>query len=94
MKKLRNFSQKRLHDAQRKMRAGSPPTTICIPCTGGPAQELQCFGCDVWKDLEDFSKSQRKAPDTAKCSSCIKEQVELEPVDSSAQWDDSSDCEI
>jgi Stc1 domain len=42
-----------------------PGYAKCRHCTGGQTVELHCFVCDKTKGLDEFSKAQRRNPDSA-----------------------------
>lgn len=48
-----------------KFNAAKTAVIKCITCTGGNRVELECTGCDKWKGLDAFAKTQRRDPDNA-----------------------------
>ncbi|KAF1963208.1 hypothetical protein CC80DRAFT_107893 [Byssothecium circinans] len=53
----------------------------CTPCTGnGQPVEIECSYCGKTKGLEEFAKSQRRKPDSAKCYKCTDEQLDQDAV--------------
>ncbi|EUC43316.1 hypothetical protein COCMIDRAFT_38734 [Bipolaris oryzae ATCC 44560] len=71
------FSSKQLTDARRQIKASSQinKSINCQNCTGRQVVEVECTMCGKTKGLEDFAKSQRRNPDTAKCFACVEGQL-------------------
>ncbi|KAF1829910.1 hypothetical protein BDW02DRAFT_592267 [Decorospora gaudefroyi] len=77
------YSIKQLTDARWHVKnLGSIGTTVkCQSCTGGKqVVEVECTMCGKTKGVEQFAKSQRSKPDTAKCFKCVEIQLADEPV--------------
>lgn len=67
------FSAKQLNDARRQIKESckvNKPIS-CQSCTGQQVVEIECTMCGKTKGLEEFAKSQRRNPDTAKCYQCV-----------------------
>jgi DNA repair protein RAD7 len=77
------YSTKQLTDArwQIKNSAKIYKAINCQACTGQQKVEVECTMCGKTKGLEEFAKSQRAKPDTAKCFKCIEAQLADEAVD-------------
>ncbi|KAI9822790.1 MAG: hypothetical protein M1832_003023 [Thelocarpon impressellum] len=86
-KKIKNndaFSKKQLSDLAFKISRHGPQsmhdaTVKCRQCTGAQVTELTCCVCGEIKGLDDFSKAQRKSPDTARCLPCVRVHEDTEP---------------
>jgi DNA repair protein RAD7 len=76
------YSIKQLTDARWQVKnVGRINKSInCQPCTGQRVVEVECTMCGKTKGLEDFAKSQRSKPDTAKCFKCVEVQLADLPV--------------
>jgi DNA repair protein RAD7 len=77
------YSTKQLTDARKQIKdSGKILKAInCHSCTGQQKVEIECTMCGKTKGLEDFAKSQRSKPDTAKCFKCIEAQLADEAFD-------------
>ncbi|RAQ99979.1 dna repair protein rad7 [Stemphylium lycopersici] len=75
------FSSKQLTDARWQISQSSNiyKAINCVSCTGQQVVEVECTMCGKTKGLEDFAKSQRCKPDTAKCFKCVEQQLAEEP---------------
>jgi DNA repair protein RAD7 len=71
------YSIKQLTDARWQIKnSGKMYKAInCQSCTGQQKVEIECTMCGKTKGLEDFAKSQRSKPDTAKCFKCVEAQL-------------------
>ncbi len=49
-----------------------PMWITCTGCTPKPKSEMICVQCQTWKDLDGFTKVQRRTPDAAVGSSHLK----------------------
>ncbi|KAI4126446.1 MAG: hypothetical protein LQ347_004970 [Umbilicaria vellea] len=59
---------------------GTGPAYVkCRICTGQQVNEMTCVVCDKVKDLDGFSKAQRRTPDTARCLECVRDHLSVEP---------------
>ncbi|KAL8761172.1 MAG: hypothetical protein Q9184_002684 [Pyrenodesmia sp. 2 TL-2023] len=82
LKPVMQFSNKQQLDLKQRIagyqgdKAKLPTAEIitCRTCTSGQTQELTCILCGEAKGLEAFGKTQRKNPDTARCTVCVHEQ--------------------
>jgi DNA repair protein RAD7 len=77
------YSTKQLTDArwQVKNQGRIEKPINCHHCTGQQKVEVECIMCGKTKGLDEFAKSQRAKPDTAKCYKCIEIQLADAPVD-------------
>jgi hypothetical protein len=77
------FSMKQLTDARWQIKNSSKvyKPINCHNCTGQQVVEVECTMCGKTKGLEDFAKSQRRNPDTAKCFKCVEAQLANEAFD-------------
>ena len=77
------YSTKQLTDARHQIKTSSKITKPinCHSCTGQQKVEIECTMCGKTKGLEEFAKSQRAKPDTAKCFKCVEAQLADEAVD-------------
>ncbi|OXV11050.1 hypothetical protein Egran_01189 [Elaphomyces granulatus] len=57
-----------------------PGYAKCRTCAGTQVVELLCSVCDKTKGLDEFAKSQRRNPDTARCINCVQNHLEADPV--------------
>ena len=66
--------------------AGSKAKIKCRDCTGEQVKELTCTICADVKDLSEFSRAQRRAPDLA-----VRMSQKTAPVWSLARWPMAAD---
>ncbi|KAF2634989.1 hypothetical protein P280DRAFT_474087 [Massarina eburnea CBS 473.64] len=78
------YSVKQLCDARRAIKSSGHNAQYSINCQGcsgnGQVVELTCCFCRRTKGLEDFAKSQRKKPDSAKCFDCVNDQLDQDAI--------------
>ncbi|KAF2872924.1 Stc1 domain-containing protein [Massariosphaeria phaeospora] len=78
------YSQNQLDKARYDIMKRGPTARYvahCRGCAGGQTVEIECIMCHKTKGLEDFAKSQKKKPDSAKCFECVDEQLDREPIE-------------
>jgi DNA repair protein RAD7 len=75
------YSVKQLTDARWQIKNSTKiyKAINCQGCTGQQKVEIECTMCGKTKGLEEFAKSQRSKPDTAKCFKCVEAQLADEP---------------
>ncbi|PGH08516.1 hypothetical protein AJ80_07836 [Polytolypa hystricis UAMH7299] len=80
------FSQRQLEELRKAMLSigttgiDGPGYASCLQCVGHQNFELNCCMCLKTKAVGDFSKSQRKDPDNARCYNCMQDQLETDPI--------------
>ncbi|KAK2746811.1 hypothetical protein FQN57_002853 [Myotisia sp. PD_48] len=57
-----------------------PGYANCRSCIGPQVCELTCYICDKTKSLDCFSKHQRRDPDHARCTNCVQDHLDTEPI--------------
>ncbi|KAH0365374.1 hypothetical protein KCU65_g6154, partial [Aureobasidium melanogenum] len=64
---------------------------VCSNCTAAPLTQLKCTGCNKTLSLDRFSKTQRRDPDSARCTTCISQIENVRPGQQDPYEADNSD---
>ncbi|MCJ1259342.1 hypothetical protein MMC24_007179 [Lignoscripta atroalba] len=97
VKGVPQYSKKQLSDLRFKILqfgkiSGTNGAYIkCRGCTGQQVTEMTCVHCDEVKGLDGFTKAQRREPDNARCISCVRDHMAVEPGLEGEGKDDESD---
>lgn len=98
LRPLASFAKSRQNDAEFMLRNGARlgnkkilDKMVCSNCTAAPLTQLKCTGCNKTLSLSRFSRTQRRDPDSARCTKCISQIENVKPGQQDPYEADDSD---
>ncbi|KAL1999186.1 hypothetical protein VTN02DRAFT_4932 [Thermoascus thermophilus] len=67
-------------NGNKALNLNGPGYAKCRTCVGAQSAEMTCIICDKTKSLDNFARSQRRNPDTARCLNCVQDDLDADPI--------------